>query len=77
MRPVPIVDVHIVDRVTVVIRGIVDQDADRPQSRMNGGNRSLQRFNVGQITVEEQGAEFRGESLARRVLDVDEGNPGA
>ena len=80
-RLVPVLLADFVDVAALIVGGVVDQDADRPQPLARLLHRRLERRDVGQVAFDEEGrragrAEPRGERLRRFGLDVDEDDVG-
>ena len=64
--------------MALVVRGVVDQDGDRPEGAAHPRDRGPQRRDVGEIRVLEAYAraaavQFVGEGAGLGLLDVDEG----
>ena len=79
-RAVPVLRRHLVDRLAVIVGGVVDQHGDRPERGPHARDRRPQRLDVGEVAADEE-RRMRGApkgsptSASRRfAVDVDEGD---
>ena len=75
-RPVPILFARPVNVLALIVGGVVDEDADRPQPLPDLLHRRLERGDVGQIAMEKQrrrpgSADLRHQILGRLDGDID------
>src|SRR5207249_8768512 len=74
---VPVLRAHLRSLVTVVIGGIVDQDAGRAALALDLGKRLAERIQIGQVAMHEPGwmahvAQRRRECARRLLRDIEE-----